>query len=150
MKTLPEEWAFYARVQRGANRTQITSRYWAADEAADAALEMLAVPTPSLSELSIGLKNIVANRAAKHRHRARILHDQFFPMMQDMTMPPIDRQVVAMAELERIRHRLSRQDWHLLLEVAQGQSYAALAAQCDETVGALKMRVSRLRKLLLH
>ena len=150
MKTLPEEWAFYARAQRGANRTQINSRYWAADEAADAALEMLAVPTPSLSELPTGLRNIAANRAAKHRHRARILHDQFWPMMQGMMMPPVDRQVVAMSELERIRHRLSRQDWQLLLEVAQGQSYGALAEERDETVGALKMRVSRLRKLLLH
>jgi hypothetical protein len=150
MTTLPQEWAFYARVQKGADRARINSRYWAADEAADAALEMLAIPAPTLPAMTTGIKNIATNRAAKHRHRHRILHDQLWPMMQDLMTPAVEGQIIAMSELERIQRRLSRQDWCLLVEVAQGSSYGSLAAERSETVGALKMRVSRLRKLLLH
>lgn len=150
MTTLPAAWACYARVQRDADRFQISNRYWATDEAADVALDLIARCDVTANVISERLHNLVANRAAKHRRRSQILHDEIAPLASMDAYPSVESEVVARSELSRVYHSVRSDDWRLLTDLAEGQSYAELARERNENVSALKMRVSRLRRSLLN
>lgn len=150
MSVLPPKWAFFARVQQAADRACLNNRYWAADEAAETALDCLGDPAVPLDATIAATANAATNRAAKHRRRQRILHDQLAPLERDNHLPAIDVAVHAHRELARVKSAVGPSDWSLLLGVGLGEPYRALAALFGSSEPALKMRVSRLRRALAH
>jgi len=148
MMKLPPHWQDYARIQREADRPRTNSRYWAIDEAADAVLDWITEPPGSAAANDAIIRNLFSNRAQKYRRRAQILHHQLTPLAAGTAVPSVSQQVEAMAELDRMRGTVSEADWDLLVAIAEGETYADLAECLGETVGALKMRVLRLRKQL--
>lgn len=148
MKNLAPQWQDYARIQREADRSRTNSRYWAVDDAADVVLDWIKASPETSASNDATIRNLFSNRAQKYRRRAQILHHQLVPVAAGVTVPSVSEQVEAMAELDRLRGIVSEADWDLLVAIAEGESYADLADCLGDSVGALKMRVSRLRKQL--
>lgn len=151
MLKLSSYWAFFAHAQRTANHHQIDHRYWAADEAADATLELITATQPApLREIADKIQVLAGNRAAKHRHRSRSLVDIFTPAIESIILPSQHAKMIAREELNRIRALVSPADWRLLEMVALGENHAEIAKALGLAEGTVKNRLSQLRRRLLN
>ncbi|MFT4026835.1 MAG: sigma factor-like helix-turn-helix DNA-binding protein [Novosphingobium sp.] len=150
MKLSPH-WALFARVQRAADHRQISNRYWAADDAADAALSLItATPPTSIPDIAGKVQVLLGNRIAKHRRRAISLADHMRSHGTPILVPGVDLQVEARSEIDRIRGAVTPVDWQILEMAAMGETQADIAAELGLAEGTVKNRLSRLRKLLVH
>lgn len=140
-------WDAYARAQAGADRTTIDHRQWAADEAADAILDVIASAAIPISETAFEQRvaNVRSNRASKHRRRAAIKAARYDPLHRDRNEPSHFEHVAAVIQLAEVRARLRPAEWDLLESAASGADYATLAAEGGTTVTAIKKRVARAR-----
>ena len=150
MKLSPH-WALVARMQRAADHHHINHRYWAADDAADAALELVhqSPPVP-IPDIAAKLQVLAGNRTAKHRRRAMTLSQVYVPTADAIMLPSPHDSLCARQDLDRIRAAVSDGDWRLIEMVALGHSHSEIAEELGLAEGTVKNRLSRLRRLLLH
>lgn len=147
--TSSPHWALFARLQCAADRQHISHRYWAADEAADAALDLLGqAPALPVRDISAKLHFLAGNRAAKYRHRAIALAE--FASTAPAPVPSAHDAVCARQALERIRARVSGADWRLIEMVGLGHSHGEIADALGLADGTVKNRLLQLRHRLLN
>lgn len=150
MKLSPN-WALFARVQRAADHHQISNRYWAADDAADAALALItATPPTSIPKIAAKVQVMLGNRTAKHRRRAMSLADHMRTHGAPIIVPGPDMAVEARAELARIRDTVTATDWRILELSGMGESQAEIGAELGLADATVKNRLSQLRKRLFN
>jgi len=147
--TSSPHWALFARVQRATDHHQISPRYWAADEAADAALDLLfQAPALPLPDIANKLNVLAGNRTAKHRRRSIALAE--FAFATPDLLPSAHDGLCARQALERIRARVSDADWRLAEMVGLGHSHGEIADALGLAEGTVKNRLSQLRRRLLN
>lgn len=151
MQKLCPSWAFFARMQRATDHHQIDNRYWAADDAADAALALItATPPTSIPEIAAKMQVMLGNRTAKHRRRSVSLADHMRVHGDPIIVPGPDMAVEARAELARIRRTVSASGWKILEMSGMGESQADIAAELGLAEATVKNRLSQLRKRLFN
>jgi ATP/maltotriose-dependent transcriptional regulator MalT len=150
MKLSPH-WALIARMQRAADHHHINHHYWAADEAADTALDFVyqARPLP-VPDIAAKLKVLAGNRKAKHRRRAMRIAEVSLPTADAVLLPSSHDSLCAQQDLDRIRAAVSDVDWRLLEMVALGHSHSEIAEELGLAGGTVKNRLSQLRRRLLN
>lgn len=151
MKTLSPYWALFVRAQAAADRSHLSARAWAAEEAADEALEMITATVPMpLPVIAAKLDTLAGNRAAKHRRRGRLRHDLLAPEAEDLHSPSPHDAAFARLELGRIRTQVSDKDWRMLVMAAEGETRDDIALDLGLKASTVKSRVSLLRRRLAH
>ena len=144
MAELRHPWSEYARLSRGlARRCCIDDQNWGAEAALNQILTSLEQgQSPSLSD--IGRMGATARRGERHRTYLRLVH---LDETNDVTRAP-EAEFIARDELIGISSRLSQRDWTILSELGAGSDYVKVTSLVGGTVGALRVRVLRLRKEL--
>ena len=89
------------------------------------------------------IEHIVGSEQRRERHRTALRRLQLPQEAPSFDLGPF---LAARAELKSARAKVNGSDWNLLCGVAIGHSYAEIATAHGETVGALRVRVSRLRR----
>lgn len=142
MAELPHPWSAYVRISRGlSRRCCIDDQSWGAEAALNQILTSLQQgQSPSLGD--IGRIGATARRGERHRTRLRLT---YLPASDDLAASPEEEFVVRDA-LDAISSRLSKRDWTILSEVSAGRDYGEVASLVGSTVGALRVRVLRMRK----
>jgi hypothetical protein len=136
-QTCPD-WDKYARLQAALDsKSGIDSHAWGLEAAMNGLLDKQ-LSTSDQAELAI------SSAARKERNRARLRR------LYIGSPPPVDigPQIEARDELRIAREHLEPREWALLIAVAQGQAYDELAVVYGVGVGALRVRVLRIRRLL--
>ncbi|WP_066725625.1 sigma factor-like helix-turn-helix DNA-binding protein [Sphingomonas pituitosa] len=138
-------------MQRAADHHHINHRYWAADEAADAAIALVQQTPPlPVPDIAATLQVLAGNRVAKHRRRAMTLAEVYLPTADAIQLPSSHDSLCARQDLDRIRAAVSEADWRLIEMVALGHSHSEIAKELDLAGGTVKNRLSQLRRRLLH
>lgn len=151
MQKLCPSWAFFARMQRTTDHHQIDNRYWAADDAADAALALItAAPPAPLPDIAAKIQVMLGNRTAKHRRRAISHADHMRTHGAPIIVSGPDLLIEARAELAHIHSTVSASDWQILEMTGMGESHAEIAAEIGLAEGTVKNRLSQLRKRLFN
>lgn len=151
MQKLSSQWAFFARMQRDADRSQITNLYWATDDAADAALDLITASSPQpLHVITEQIRTLTANRTAKHRRRGEAVAKYLAPMASAIIVPSPADAVAANIELERVKRLVLADEWQLLEMIAVGESHADIADALGVVPGTVTNRLSLLRRRLLN
>lgn len=140
-------WDVFERAQTRTDRYTADHRQWAADEAADAVLDAIESGAIPITEAAFEKRvaNIRSNRSSKHRRRAAIKATRYDPLHRDRNEPSHFEHVAAVIGLAEARARLRPAEWDLLEAAGSGVDYAALAADGDTTITAIKKRVARAR-----
>jgi hypothetical protein len=150
--SLPSFWHLFFVLQRAANASILTSRTWGTEEALDSLLgevprEGTLVPHILLQRFT----NLRSNRTAKHRHRQHLLAALARDTARRGAAPsdPADM-ALAHERLEQLRTQATRHEWCLLEALAEGYTYAEVAASRGISVGCCKTQGCRLRKRLVQ
>jgi DNA-directed RNA polymerase specialized sigma24 family protein len=98
-------------------------------------------PTPANDDDYVDRTISTAQRRERYRAALRRLY-----LIRDVAGPHPDQQLDARAALRSARARVTKAEWILLCAVAVGYSYTEIAARRGSTAGALRVRVSRLRR----
>jgi hypothetical protein len=136
-------WDKYASLQAELRDTYtVGNRTWAVEDAMNhiAAAEPTA-PTPANDDDYIDRTIRTAQRRERYRAALRRVY-----LVQEPVGPRPDQHLDARADLRSARAKIAKADWDLLCAVAVGRSYTEIAAQRGSTAGALRVRVSRLRR----
>ncbi len=142
MAELPHPWSAYARLSRGlSSRCCIDDQSWGAEAALNQILTSLQQgQSPSLGD--IGRMGATARRGERHRTRLRLV---YLPASDDVAASP-EEEFVAWDALDAISSQLSKRDWTILSAVSAGRDYGEVASLVGSTVGALRVKVLRMRK----
>jgi len=101
------------------------------------------------------IQRVVSSEQRRERHRAALrrlyLTEDDGMRRNGMPVnsprgPDLETFIEVRAELKSTRTKVTKSDWDLLCAVATGREYAEIAAAKGGTVGALRVRVSRLRR----
>lgn len=150
-------WQFFAALQGEADPKSI-DRSSARDEALDVVLdEVLADPAPDGDLAQKRYYSLCRNRLSKRKHRRALERRGFRGSHRrggtdygSVLVAPPARSVldqIAYGQLmDLIRTVLPDEDFILLLEIADGHSYADLARDRNMTVSGLKSRAFRVRE----
>ncbi|HTU88653.1 MAG TPA: hypothetical protein VMF69_01015 [Gemmataceae bacterium] len=148
---LQDPWDDYAHLQQQADRRKIDAKSWTAEEQANEFLAAIADKTlkSALDARGTRMENLGTNRAKKHRRRAALMHDYRF-----------NRPIVAFSkahglavlneDISQVQQQTSSEEWRMLWALANGDDYKTVAKAIGCTMAALKTRVSRCRRRLLH
>lgn len=143
MAELPHPWSAYARLSRGlSRRCCIDGQSWGAEAALNQILILLQ-QGGSPSQEDIGRMGATARRGERHRAHLRLVH---LPASEFAASP--EAAFAARDELTAISSGLTERDWTILSEVSAGRDYSEVASLVGGTVGALRVRVARIRKEL--
>ena len=143
MAELPHQWSAYARVARGLSRRCCID---AQSLGAEATLNQILVSLEqgsSPSQEDVSRMGATARRGERHRAQLRLVH---LPVSESYPSP--EAAFAARDELKAISSRLTGPDWTILSEVSAGRDYGEVASLVGGTVGALRVRVARIRKAL--
>jgi hypothetical protein len=138
MSDVPPEWDAYARLQdRLARCSTVSDHTWGLESAL----------TKTLDEL--GNDGFDADRAVRtagraERYRAALRRSDPPAIVPAPATP--DNVMLASEELALIQASLSRRDWFLLKAIASGHEYQMVAVIMGVAMGALRARVSRMRR----
>jgi hypothetical protein len=157
MAEIPQEWAAFAQLQ---NKLSLTHSV-PIGAALEDALNVVHEPDFQPETLSAGaLITRAATAARRERHRTAVRRtasiSQLVPEASSNEEPAweipasasVFDEVSARRDLARLSCRVDAQDWHLLVDVAVGETYDALALEYAATASALRTRVCRLRQRL--
>jgi len=143
-------WREYEALQRKANRPRLDSYAWAIEDQLNHFLESIAAesfaPEPEIRTTQ--LHTLLCNRTKKHSHRTRLLEK--YPtsvLIASRSLNPLDELIIG-ETLAHVGGKSSEQDWRILLTLANGKDYAAVAATENMSTSALKSKVCRLRRRL--
>lgn len=141
MSELSYYWIVYARVSGGlSRRCCIDDQSWGAEATLNQILVSLE-QNGSLSEEDVSRMGATARRGERHRAQIRLVH---LPAYEPSPSP--EAAFAARDELNAISSRLTGRDWTILSEVSAGRDYGEVASLVGGTVGALRVRVARMRK----
>jgi hypothetical protein len=161
-------WQKFPQLQRYADRARADCRAWAIDEGIETLLDRMAGgDQPSLTATDVealpkSLWKLVANRKKKHGRRREIalkvlpwnppraMAHELHPSpsaISEARNGPAHRLVGAETEA-MVRSKVTPEQWRVLLRVATGEGYEALASELERPVGTLKSQVARCRKRL--
>jgi hypothetical protein len=144
MADLPHPWDIYARLQAALSRgNHLSDQTWGTEAALDAILLSLQEKNPVTSD---DLARIAASERRRERHRAR-LRLVHLTGGGEIGVDP-DGALAAREGLRIARSKVSSRDWRVLCQLAEGYSYADVAAQTRSTPGNLRIRVLRCRQRL--
>lgn len=157
---LPFPWNDYHHFQSAGDDWATSPASFGHDDALAAIVDDLGSGGRPPDSVSLGnqFENLCCNRAAKHRHRLRLV-EQFTERLRLKQresvrtrsagrgpLPEDHVARVATAELvDLIRRCVSEPDWRVLWMLAEGYSYGEIAARYGVTVENLKSRTCRLR-----
>lgn len=143
MADLPHPWDTYARLQAElSNGHRLTDQSWGTEAKLDAILLSLQTKTAITSN---DLKRTAASERRRERHRAHLR----LVYLGDDDMGAAPEEMLAAREgLRILQSRVLSQDWSVLCQLAEGYSYADVAARMHSTPGALRVRVLRCRQQL--
>jgi hypothetical protein len=144
MADLPHQWRAYARIQLQLSRcTRLGYRAWGLE----AGLNFLLRPEAETSESE--LERTMAAAARRHRYQSALIRRDRGSANDDEADPrSISEAVGAQQALRRIRSSVSETDWFALTSLAEGSGYADLAEPLGTSIGALRVRVFRVRNQL--
>ena len=143
MAELPHPWSAYASLARGLSRRHcIDDQSWGAEAALNQILTSLQ-QGKSPSQEDIHRMGATARRCERHRAQLRVVH---LPVSESAASP--EAAFAARDELNAISSRLAERDWIILSEVSAGRNYGEVVSMVGGTVGALRVRVTRVRKEL--
>jgi len=150
-------WQLFAALQSEADPQSI-DRSLARDEALDTLLdEVVADPAPDWGLVRKRFFSLCRNRLSKHSHR-RVLQQRRFRASHRrngadtgsilLTAPArsVLDQIAYDQLIDLIRTVLAQEELLLLLEIADGHSYADMARDRNLTVSSLKARAFRIRE----
>ena len=150
-------WRFFAALQGEADPQSI-DRSLSRDEALDVVLdEVLADSVPDKDLLRKRFHSLCRNRLSKYRHRraldsyrSRGTHRRggtdFGSVLLTAPTPSVFNQIAYGQMKDLICTVLKEKDLRLLLEIADGHSYADLARDRNVTVSSLKSKAFRIRE----
>jgi hypothetical protein len=150
-------WQFFAALQRGPDPKSV-ERSIARDEALDAILtDVLTDPMPQKDLVSRRFFSLCRNRLSKHVHRRAIDSRRFRGTQRRCGVDFGNRLLVSPAQnpVDRVAYRqlvallrsvLPDDDFRLLLEIADGNSYSDIAIAHQKTASSLKAKVFRIRE----
>ncbi|HEV8573562.1 MAG TPA: hypothetical protein VGR43_02535 [Dehalococcoidia bacterium] len=142
MADLPHPYRAYLRLQeRSSKKTYLDDEYWGLDAALDALLE-----NPETSE--DGAERAISSAARKERHREMLRVVYLLPLEEAHDDHAQYQAIEARDMLNTLRQQVAEYDWKILEAVASGDSYRELAAELGDMPGALRTRVTRIRKAL--
>ena len=141
-------WEIFSDLQSHANSTVLNSRAWAVDDALGVLLDGIESGEVGSDPEKIyrQFNYLVGNRAAKFRRRNEILYE----LWQTSTYGASDPADMAAdrVRLQRIRKKVTNDEWNLLEQIALGHSYEEIAECNGLTAEGIKPKVSRLRARL--
>lgn len=144
MAELPHPWSAYYRLSRGlSRRCCIDNQSWGDEAALNHILTSLEQGQASGLD-DIGRMGATARRGERHRAHLRLVH---LPASDDVVASP-EAEFVARDKLNEISSRLTQREWTILSEIGTGRDYSEVAALVGGTVGALRVKVLRIRKEL--
>lgn len=134
-------WARYARIQDQANSRILSDQAWATDEALDAILDDIAYGRQTIAAARVDY--LIANRAAKHRRRRRILVRNRLTgsASADDGIDNLD----VWRRLNWCQAQCSDREWRMLVMIGLGHTYAQLAATEKVPEPTVKTWVRRAR-----
>ena len=150
-------WQFFAALQGEADPQSI-DRSLARDEALDAVLdEILTDPVQDKDLIRKRFHSLCRNRLSKYRHRRALDRHRdrgthrrggtdFGSVLLTAPTPSVSNQIAYGQMTELIRTVLTEEELRLLLEMADGHSYADLARDRDVTISSLKSKAFRIRE----
>lgn len=143
MADLPHPWDIYAHHQAALSRGRcLSDQIWGTEAALDAILRSLQDNNPVTSD---DLARTAASERRRQRHRAR-LRLVYLRGVEASADP--DDALASREGLRIARSKVSIRDWRVLCQVAEGYSYAEVAAQVRCTPESLRIRVLRCRQRL--
>ena len=143
-------WQQYEALQNKSRKIRKLDSYaWAVEDQLDRALSLAQAAAPATEDgLAKSLKELRLNRIKKHSRRRRLLQKFVLPVLPDVT----ENTLLDRIQLERaamaFRSTNDGSDWRILVSIARGADYGAIAGREGTTVSALKSRVSRCRRRL--
>jgi hypothetical protein len=142
----PIPWEAFARLQSQSNPRTVHARSAGREEAIETVLDdLVACRIPFEAQvIERRFDHLCANRATKHRRRARLLRGRSSQQRPQVLNPC--RTFAVRHLMERIREVVQARDYRYLLELAEGRSYAEVAARHGLNEGTLKSRVARARE----
>lgn len=144
MSDLPHPWDEYHRLQQQLDRsTNVNHQTWGLEAALDEVLTAVETSTTITTE-AIG--RAMASAARLERYRAALLEKMLKPL--DPNDGVVDQTSDARETLEVLVMAVLPEDLDLLVAVGEGRPYAELAFEMGASPGALRTRVSRLRRSL--
>ena len=136
-----DPWAEYARLQQFADSSVLNAKAWGLDEALEAILDKIeAGKTVSPRQA----ENLLTNRAAKHRHRRKILSENALVLAIDNVAHEESR-VLARCRLSQFIGCCSERERQVLLSICFGETYADLASAHGVPESTIKTWVRRAR-----
>ncbi len=140
-------WNTFQRLQTSTNSDVVNARAYGRDEALTVIMDELAagkVP-PDEETMERRFRTLSANRAVKYRTRRQLEieatdHYRVEPVMQDLSDELAVQELVELASSQ-----IAPDDWQLLQDIGNGESYVELALNRRKKAGTLKSTVSRLR-----
>jgi uncharacterized protein YerC len=141
-----ELWEEYGALQRKADRAKLDSYTWGIDDQLQHFLDAIEGRLPEISEArSKLLHNLVLNRTKKHSRRCRML-EVYRPAIVELNHEReiMDKLHVAQT-VARVRSLTSPQEWKILLRLADGEDYEAIAKAEKMKTSTLKSKVCRCR-----
>lgn len=142
----PIPWEVLARLQSQSNPRTTHPRSWGREEAFERVLEDLLnhrIPAQA-EEIERRFDHLRANRATKHRRRAGLLRG--WGLRQRHNAPNPSDRLITQDLVEHVRRAVPAVDYGYLVALAEGRSYAELAARSSVNEGTLKSRVARARE----
>jgi hypothetical protein len=144
----PISWDAYAELQETAEKIQRLDHHsWGLDEQMEELLNQFVGGESTQSGLRSmnRVENLAANRAKKHRHRAKLLRTVFLKSVRGET--PCDKFDALSNEesLNQVRRQVNNRQWEIFERLAAGDDYATIALEQRLTVSALKSRIARCR-----
>jgi DNA-directed RNA polymerase specialized sigma24 family protein len=143
MADFPHPWDAYARLQAALSRAhRLSEKTWGTEAALDAILFSLQDNHPVTSD-DVTRAAASERRRERHRARLRLVHLASVEVGADPDDAFAAREILRIA-----RSKVSGRDWPVLCQLAQGYSYAEVAARTGDTPGSLRVRVRRCRQQL--
>ena len=140
MVELPHPWGAYARLQEQlAHRSRVDSRAWSIEAGLNNPLEQ---ELPTVEDIDRTVQS--ASRKERHRAQLRLVYPTTFVRLSS----DVTASLAARRSLHRIRAKVTRDEWRLLLAVGEGHEYRDIAERLKVKAGALRARVLRLRRVL--
>lgn len=140
MADIPQHWRDYMRLQTRLSQTKIVdSSSWGREAALNALLQDQQKITPDVDKIE-------ASAARRERNHKHIDLHYLFPSSHAFTLT--EPAIHATIQLSQIRAKTLARDWKLLLDIGCGAKYSELSGKFGRTVGAVRVRVNRLRASL--
>jgi hypothetical protein len=138
-------WSRYADLQKQSQQSQhLNDHIWGIERALNwllASIETGTVPT-SPTELDAALARAIASGSRLQRSRASALKSHGMAAQEPATTNP----AVANLELARIAACFGAADANILFDAGFGYTHLEIAHRCSCTPGAVRVRLSRLRR----